>query len=76
MIARAIAGHPEILLVDEILDTLPDAESETILRKILAADNSWTILVVTSRPHLQRMLNRVLEIRPSRDHEIDRSLAH
>lgn len=76
MIARAIAGHPEILLVDEILDALPDAESEMILRKILAADNSWTILVVTSRPHLQRMLNRVLEIRPSRDHEIDRSLAH
>jgi ABC-type bacteriocin/lantibiotic exporter with double-glycine peptidase domain len=76
MIARAIAGRPEILLVDEILDALPDTESETILRKILAADNSWTIVVVTSRPNLQRMLNRVLEIRPSRDHEIDRSLAH
>lgn len=76
MIARAIVGRPEVVLIDEVLDSLPDLEAEVILRKILAADNAWTILIVTARPHLQRMLNRVLELRPAKDHEASRTLAH
>jgi ABC-type bacteriocin/lantibiotic exporter with double-glycine peptidase domain len=76
MIARAIVGRPEVVLIDEILDSLPDLEAEVILRKILAADNAWTILIVTARPQLQRMLSRVLELQPAKDHEASRTSAH
>jgi ABC-type bacteriocin/lantibiotic exporter with double-glycine peptidase domain len=76
MIARAIAGRPEVVLIDDILDGLPDLDAEVILRKILAADHSWTILLVTARPTLQRMLDRVLELHPSHESETTRSGAH
>jgi ABC-type bacteriocin/lantibiotic exporter with double-glycine peptidase domain len=76
MIARAIAGRPEVVLIDEILDALPELDSEVILRKILAADHSWTILLVTARPALQRMLDRILELKPAHHSEPARTSAH
>ncbi|MEI7700167.1 MAG: ATP-binding cassette domain-containing protein [Planctomycetia bacterium] len=62
MLARAIAGHPEIVLIDELLDAFSEESSEEILRRIISADHAWTIVVLTSRRHLRKLMGRELSI--------------
>ena len=62
MIARAIAGRPEIVLIDEVLDAFADESSEEILRRIISADHAWTIVLLTSRRHLRKLMGRELSI--------------
>jgi ABC-type transport system involved in cytochrome bd biosynthesis fused ATPase/permease subunit len=65
MVARAIAGRPDIVLIDEVLDSLADSEAEKILRKIVADDQSSTVLVVTNRASLQSIMNTVVSLTSS-----------
>lgn len=62
MVARAIAGAPEIVLLDEILDSMSDTGSAQILQRIIRAESSWTIVLVTNREQLKTMMDRVIEI--------------
>lgn len=62
MIARAIAGRPEIVLIDEVLDAFSDENSEEILRRIISADHSWTIVLLTSRRHLRKLMGREFSV--------------
>lgn len=62
MIARAIAGRPEIVLIDEVLDAFADESSEEILRRIISADHAWTIVLLTSRRHLRKLMGRELSV--------------
>jgi putative ABC transport system ATP-binding protein len=62
MVARAIAGTPEIVLLDEILDSMSDAGSSLILQRIIDAESPWTIVLVTNREQLKTMMDRVIEI--------------
>ena len=62
MVARAIAGAPEIVLLDEILDSMSDAGSAQILQRIIDAESSWTIVLVTNREKLKAMMDNVIEI--------------
>lgn len=67
MIARAIAGRPDILLIDEVLDTLADEESAPILQHILESDEKGTIVLVSNRHHLTSMMERTIRLSPSPD---------
>lgn len=62
MVARAVAGHPEVVLLDGILDTLPDQQAESILGKILAMNAKTTVILVTSRPALAGMMTQPLSL--------------
>lgn len=62
MVARAIAGRPEIILIDEVLDGLPDEQSEDVIRRINSADHPWTIVLLTSRRHLKKLMTQELSI--------------
>ena len=62
MIARAIAGTPEIVLLDEILDSMSDDGSAQILQRIINADSPWTILLVTNREKLKSMMDHVIQV--------------
>ena len=62
MVARAIAGTPEIVLLDEILDSMSDAGSSLILQRIIDAESPWPIVLVTNREQLKTMMDRVIEI--------------
>ncbi len=62
MIARTIAGAPEIVLLDEILDSMSDDSSVQILQRIINADSPWTILLVTNREKLKSMMDHVIQI--------------
>lgn len=62
MIARAIAGAPEIVLLDEILDSMSDAGSAQILQRMISAELPWTILLVTNREKLKTMMDHVIQV--------------
>ena len=64
MVARAIAGAPEIVLLDEILDSMSDASSSQILHRIIGADIPWTIVLVSNREKLKSMMDHVIQISP------------
>lgn len=49
MLARAIVGRPRLLLIDGILDGLPDALLAWILDRLAGDRAPWTLLVTTGR---------------------------
>ncbi|MFN8705050.1 MAG: peptidase domain-containing ABC transporter [Planctomyces sp.] len=62
MIARALCGRPKVVLIDQILDCIPDEEAEEILRGILNASESWSVVLVTSRECLSRIMDRTIHL--------------
>ncbi|MEM6328990.1 MAG: ABC transporter ATP-binding protein [Planctomycetota bacterium] len=48
-IARAMAGRPQLLMLDATLDTLPDADLQTVCGALCDRGNTWTLVVATGR---------------------------
>ncbi len=64
MLARAIVGRPGLLLIDGVLDSLPDEEVEELMRMLCDPRQPWTLLIVTGRASLQEQCTRVIELQP------------
>jgi ABC-type multidrug transport system fused ATPase/permease subunit len=62
MIARAISGRPDVVLIDELLDLLPEDLADRILRRITSADHSWKLIVASSSTRLQQQFTRIVEL--------------
>jgi ABC-type bacteriocin/lantibiotic exporter with double-glycine peptidase domain len=62
MVARAISGRPEVVLIDELLDLLPEDVADRVLRRITSADHSWKLILATSNNRLQQLMSRVIEL--------------
>ena len=63
MMARAIAGAPRLLIIDEALDSVQDSAERELFTGILFDRNaSWTLLLVTAREDLIRRCDRVLDL--------------
>lgn len=54
MIARAIAGAPRVLVIDECLDALDIASSRITLNTLLDKDAPWTLILCTHDPEVAR----------------------
>lgn len=63
MLARGIAARPTLLLVDGLLDALPDGEAMTIAQRLTDRSRPWTLLVVTGRREINRLLDRQIDLR-------------
>jgi len=55
-LARAIAGRPRLLLVDGTLDGIEDSAAEELLQALADPEAPWTLVLLTHRPPLARML--------------------
>lgn len=56
MLARAVAGRPRLLILDEILDPIDDvAECTRLVDRLFDRNNPWTLIVASQRPDV---LNR------------------
>lgn len=62
MIARSIAGSPRLLLVDKILDSLPDDDFELVTKALFAPDAPWTLVLVTGRECLIEQSTKTLRL--------------
>lgn len=49
MIARAIVGRPSLVLIDSLLDGLPQNTAEEIISRLHARPMPWSLVVATSR---------------------------
>jgi putative ABC transport system ATP-binding protein len=63
MLARAIAGSPRLLIIDEALDSVQDSAERKRFTEILFDPQApWTLLLVTAREDLIRRCDRVLHL--------------
>ena len=52
LIARAVVGQPRLIVVDGVLDGLPARLREDLQRPLSEPGRPWTLLVLTSDPHV------------------------
>lgn len=62
MLARAIVGHPRMLLLDCVLDGLSDDLADRLLAR-LQEEKSWTLVVATSRKRLAEQCEQQISLR-------------
>ena len=62
IIARAIVNRPTLLLVDGLLDGLPDDDIAKVASVLLAEDETWTLVLVTGRKNLIQSQKKILNL--------------
>ncbi len=62
MLARALAGNPRMLLIDELLDGLPDSQLPTVITNLLASVNERTCLISTGRRDVASYCGRQIDL--------------
>ena len=64
--ARAIAGHPRMILLEDSLQNWDPADREQLLGWVTAPDRPWTLLAVSNDPWLQQRCTRTLHLTEGR----------
>ena len=64
MIARAVAGRPKLLVIDGLLDRLPDDLLDPLLSNLQGDRSTWTLLILTGRQDLAIRLPRTVKLVP------------
>lgn len=67
-VARAVLHQPRLLVVDGVLDQVPDVLAARWLEVLLAADAPWTLLFLTHDPKLAKRCPTSFELREGRLH--------
>ncbi|MEX0818593.1 MAG: ATP-binding cassette domain-containing protein [Pirellulaceae bacterium] len=62
MLARACVGGPRLLLIDRVLDLLPDCEAIDMLTWLCRPEHPWKIVLITGREELAAICNRRWEL--------------
>lgn len=62
MLARALAGNPRMLLIDEVLDGLPDDQLSIVASNLLASASRRTCLISTGRRDVAALCERVVDL--------------
>jgi len=62
MLARAIAGSPRLLVLDEVLDDMDQEVRNEVLPAITGPDARWTLLVVTHSQDVARLCDRQVRL--------------
>ena len=62
MIARAVAGRPKLLVIDGLLDRLPDDLLDPLLSNLQSGRATSTLLVLTGRQDVARRLPRTVKL--------------
>jgi ABC-type molybdenum transport system ATPase subunit/photorepair protein PhrA len=74
MLARAIAGEPRLLVLDEVLDDMDQEVRQEVLPAILGPEARWTLLVVTHSQDVARLCGR--QVRLTRPRRSESALAN
>lgn len=62
-LARALAGKPRLLLIDDVFDVLDPVVKRDLLARLLRKDAPWTLVVVTHDPEVMAACDRVVVLR-------------
>ena len=66
MLARAIAGQPRLLILDEVLDDMDKEVRQEVMPVIFGKEARWTLLVITHSHEVAKMCDRQIEMPKSR----------
>lgn len=66
LVARAIAGRPSLLVVDDFLDSLPRERRTALLESLLDPARRWTLVVVSDDPEIAQRCTHVLHLPEAR----------
>jgi ABC-type bacteriocin/lantibiotic exporter with double-glycine peptidase domain len=69
MLARAIAGQPRLLVLDEVLDEMNQDVRGEVLPAILGSEARWTLLVITHSQDVAQLCDRAVCIERRRPQE-------
>ncbi len=62
VLARAIAGRPRLLILDALLDPLPDDQALDLLAMLTREEASWTLIVFSNRRQILERCNRIFNL--------------
>lgn len=62
VIARAIAAHPKVLVINGLLDSLDGETRDAILKNLTVQDAGWTLLIVTNRDDIAELCESTIAI--------------
>lgn len=51
-LASAMVAHPKVLILDGLLDTLPEPEAQHLLGLLIERNAPWTLVLISRRPSL------------------------
>lgn len=57
-LARAVAGRPALLVVDEVLGKVSEATADFILSKLTSPERPWTLLLLSRDPQVRASCGR------------------
>jgi ABC-type bacteriocin/lantibiotic exporter with double-glycine peptidase domain len=66
MLARAIAGSPRLLVLDEVLDDMDQQVRHEVLPAVLGRDARWTLLVITHSQEVAKLCDRQVNLENTR----------
>ncbi|SET99038.1 peptidase domain-containing ABC transporter [Hymenobacter actinosclerus] len=66
LLARALVSRPRLLLLDNPLLSVERAERHRILRRLLAPDMPWTVLLASHEPDTLRLCHRLALLQEGR----------
>jgi ABC-type bacteriocin/lantibiotic exporter with double-glycine peptidase domain len=66
LLARALVRRPRLLLLDHFLPAAEPADQQRILKRILAAEMPWTIIVASCDPRILTLCTRTAVLREGR----------
>jgi len=58
LVARAIVTHPQVIIFDGTLHAMAPHMRDTILRRLCAKEEPWSIIFVSNDPSLQAIVDR------------------
>ncbi len=73
VLARAIAGRPRLLIIDTLLDALPDGQAMEMLSTLSGKENSWTLILFSGRRELLDCCDHVIDLNESTSETKDRN---
>ncbi|MEO7966284.1 MAG: ATP-binding cassette domain-containing protein [Gemmatimonadaceae bacterium] len=62
-LARALAGHPRLLLLDDFFDNLDPVDKRALLPAIVGPSAPWTVVTVTHDPLVLAACDRIVVLR-------------
>lgn len=63
-IARALYLYPDVLVLDEATSALDTATEFRVMRNIMSVMKNKTLIVVSHRPELLKLCDRIIELKP------------
>jgi len=66
LLARALVRRPRLLLLDQFLPGVEPAERLRVLRRVLAPEQSWTVLLASNDTRVLALCSRLTLLRDGR----------